>query len=534
MEVWQQAGKYSTVTDGCCSTLEIFNFDKIDIGDYYAAVDNDEISAPAHLSLEVSPAIKIREQIEESVLVNAHAELDFHIEVTGHPTPSTTILHNGTRIQTRALMEKYEDVIRIRMKNLTQADSGVVTITAENANGVDQKVFNIVVADVPSAPTDLCATNVTKSSTSLSWNGPKEANGSPIVGFIIQRKTVDSVRWRTIGKTDASTFAFEASDLFSGEEYLFRVIAVNTVGEGPPSSHVEVLTASDSEDNEGFSEALLSEVVTLDTPKTPTVKQDGDKVNLTWKAVEGATFYKLERSSSHSDWLEIAVVTKTSYVDCSVVDNVPYSYRVTAMSANSASNPSNSTTPVSAKEMETSELSHSSMNSGDAMDVAGKRENEERENVSEVGIHGSYEASAKKTTRKEKQHEKLEDQREEQEKKESLPKTTKKKQPSPVDDILDTKQRLKKRSRDGQERRPSLQQECSSVQERKHSLPGTMRNDLETTPALLETKPKERQEGATSESNSATKLTVDSNSTNDADTAATTSSSYAPNEQGTV
>ncbi|RCN25507.1 hypothetical protein ANCCAN_28780 [Ancylostoma caninum] len=202
------------------------------------------------------------------------------------------------------------------------------------------------------------------------------------------------------------------------------------------------------------------------------------------------------------------------------------------MSANSASNPSNSTTPVNAKEMETSKSSHSSKDSGDATDVAGKGENEERDNVNEVDIHGSYEASAKKTIKKEKHHEKLEDQREEQEKKESLPKTTKKKQPSPVDDILDTKQRLKKRARDGQERRPSLQQECSSVQERKHSLPGTTRNDLETIPAPLETKAKERQEGATPESNSATKLTVDGNSTNDADTAATTSSSHATNEQG--
>ncbi|KIH55122.1 fibronectin type III domain protein, partial [Ancylostoma duodenale] len=531
MEVWQQTGKYIIVTDGCCSTLQILNFDKIDIGDYYAAVDNDEISAPARLNLEVSPTIRIREQIENSVLVNAHAELDFHIEVAGHPVPTMTILHNDARIQARALMEKYEDVIRIRMKNLTQADSGVVTITAENTNGVDQKVFNVVVVDVPSAPTDLCATNVTTSSALLSWNCPKDTNGSSITGFIIQRKTVDSVRWRTVGKTDATTLAFEAGDLFSGEEYLFRVIAVNSVGEGPPSPQVEVLTVSDNEDSEGFSEALSSEVVILDTPKTPTVKQDGDKVNLTWNAVEAATFYKLERSSGYDDWLEIAVVTRTSYVDCSVVDNVSYSYRVTAMSANSMSNPSNGTTPVSVKEVQVPKSSQSSKDSCDIIDAAGKGENKEQENVNEVGIHGADTASAKETIKKEKHREKLEDQREEQEKEESTPKTTKKKQPSPVDDILDTKQRLKKRVRDGQERRPSLQQECSNVPERKHSLPGAMKNDFETTPSPLETKLKGRQEGATPDSTPATKSVVASDSMIDADITATTSSSQAANAQ---
>ncbi|KIH65419.1 fibronectin type III domain protein [Ancylostoma duodenale] len=485
MEVWQQTGKYIIVTDGCCSTLQILNFDKIDIGDYCAAVDNDEISAPARLNLEVSPTIRIREQIENSVLVNAHAELDFHIEVAGHPAPTMTILHNGARIQARALMEKYEDVIRIRMKNLTQADSGVVTITAENTNGVDQKVFNIVVVDVPSAPTDLCATNVTTSSASLSWNCPKETNGSPITGFIIQRKTVDSVRWRTVGKTDATTLAFEAGDLFSGEEYLFRVVAVNIVGEGPPSSQVEVLTVNDNENSEGFSEALSSEVVTLDTPKTPTIKQDGDKLS---RYGDERKFYVKSEQRHDSN-------------ECKGDGN-----------------------PKS---------SQSSKGSGDVMNAAGKGENKEQENVNEVGIHGGDEASAK-TIKKEKHREKLEDQREEQEKKESTPKTTKKKQPSPVDDILDTKQRLKKRVRDGQERRPSLQQECSNVPERKHSLPGMMKNDLETTPSPLETKLKERQEGAASENASATKSAVGSDSTIDADITATTSSSQAANAQGTV
>ncbi|EYC10062.1 hypothetical protein Y032_0057g2745 [Ancylostoma ceylanicum] len=554
MEIWQQTDKYSIVTDGCCSTLQIHNFEKMDIGDYHAAVDSDEISAPARLNLETSPAIKIREILKNSVLVNAHAELDFHIEVDGHPAPTVAILHNGARIQTRALMEKYEDVIRIRMKNLTREDNGVVKITAENTIGIDQKEFTIVVVDVPSAPTDLFATNVTTSSTLLSWKAPEDTNGSPVTGFIIQRKTVDSVRWRTVGKTDATTLSFEAAGLFSSEEYLFRIMAVNSVGEGPASSHIEVLTASDTEESEEFSEALSSEVVTLEPPKTPTLKQDGDKVNLTWNAVDGATFYKLERSSDQDDWLEIAVVTKTCYVDCSIMDNAAYSYRVSAMSVNSMSNPSSGTAPVNVKERETLEPSHSSKLSSDSMDKEerAKAENEGEENATEVGVHeadeasaiknpgkektrekledGANEALAKKNPGREKTHERLEEQRDDQEKKESTPKTTKKKQPSPVDDILDTKQRLKKRVRDGQERRPSLQQESLNTHERKYSLPGTSKNDPETTAAPKETKHEERREGTTSESTSAMNSVVDDETATNVD--ATASTSHAANEQG--
>ncbi|ETN72294.1 immunoglobulin I-set domain protein, partial [Necator americanus] len=90
-EIWQKHGKYEITTSGCMSKLEILAFEKIDAGTYHVSVDEHEVSAPALLSLEVAPVIKIREQIEESISLNAGAELDFHIEYLGYPEPTITI-----------------------------------------------------------------------------------------------------------------------------------------------------------------------------------------------------------------------------------------------------------------------------------------------------------------------------------------------------------------------------------------------------------------------------------------------------------
>ncbi|VDM77398.1 unnamed protein product [Strongylus vulgaris] len=151
-EIWQQASKYSLTNEGCTSKLEILNFERSDIGDYHAALDEEELSVPAHISLEVPPAIEVEEGIKDKVLVKAHDELDFHVKISGEPAPSVTILHNNSQIKERALVKVDGETIRIRMKNLTLVDSGIVSISAESSNGTAKEEFEICVLDVPSAP----------------------------------------------------------------------------------------------------------------------------------------------------------------------------------------------------------------------------------------------------------------------------------------------------------------------------------------------------------------------------------------------
>ncbi|VDL74388.1 unnamed protein product [Nippostrongylus brasiliensis] len=344
IEIWPQANKFIMTTSGCSSTLEIRNFEKTDIGNYTAALNDKEVSAPAHVTLEVAPEVKIREDLEEELVLQAHEELMFHVEVEGHPLPSLTVLHKGVRIQTRATVEEYDNVMSIRMKDLARDDCGAVKIVAENEFGVAEREIRLTVLDVPSEPLCLSACDTTTDSTKLSWSHPEKTNGAPVTAFIIERKAVDSNRWRQIGKTNGNTLEFEATELFSNQVYGFRIIAVNSAGEGPPSQSIDVLTFGDDESKVDSSESSLLSV--LDAPNTPEAHLDDGKVTLSWNAVEDDASYKIERQRNDGEWLEITVTEKTEFVDRSLVENGFYTYRVTAKSFMSESKPSGSTAPI--------------------------------------------------------------------------------------------------------------------------------------------------------------------------------------------
>ncbi|EPB67835.1 immunoglobulin I-set domain protein [Ancylostoma ceylanicum] len=333
--------KYAIVTEGTVSTLKILNFDKSDAGEYYVALSEKETSAPAHITLEVAPEVKIKEDLGEELTKTAHTDLDFHVEASGNPQPTVTILHNGERIQSRAKVDvaEYDDTVSVRMKNLTMDDIGTIKIIAENASGVAQKEIRLNVIDLPSEPLELQAKNITKDSTMLFWQPPTETNGSPVIGYVIERKSVDSNRWRTIGKTDARTLAFEAQDLLSKQVYGFRVLAVNEAGEGPPCHPIDIITKDE--------DAIIpEEVVSLETPEAPIAELDGTDAVVSWTPVPNGILYRLERRQDLSEWMELMTTGETKFVDTFLKESGSYTYRVTAKNANSESAPSEESAPI--------------------------------------------------------------------------------------------------------------------------------------------------------------------------------------------
>ncbi|ETN72288.1 hypothetical protein NECAME_13905 [Necator americanus] len=341
-EIWPQTNKYAIVMEDCVSTLKILNFDKSDIGEYYAALNEKDASAPAHLNLEVAPEIKILENIGENVVVHAHTEFDFHVEADGHPQPTVNILHNNSRVQSgpKVEVEEYENTFSVRMRDVTRDEIGTISITAENCAGVAHKEFHLDVIDVPSEPLELKATNTTQQSTTLSWKVPTETNGAPITGFIIERKAVDSSRWRTIGKTNARTLKFEAVDLLTMQVYGFRVIAVNEAGEGPPCHPVDVLISEEETESDGTSS------VSLNKPDAPTAELEGKKAVISWNPIEDAILYRLEQKHDFGEWEEVATIHETSFVN-SLEKDGSYTYRVIATNSFSESNPSEESIPIS-------------------------------------------------------------------------------------------------------------------------------------------------------------------------------------------
>lgn len=73
-------------------------------------------------------------------------------------------------------------------------------------------------------------TNVTRTTVSLKWSSPLYDGGSPIVGYIIERKPYTLTgegRWLKCNYTNVTDNFYTVTALGEGEPYEFRVIAKN-------------------------------------------------------------------------------------------------------------------------------------------------------------------------------------------------------------------------------------------------------------------------------------------------------------------
>lgn len=123
------------------------------------------------------------------------------------------------------LIEGHDYQFRVRAVN-KQGESlpltGMDTITAKDPY------------DKPDKPGTPVATDWDKDRVDLEWTPPKKDGGSPITGYIIEKKPRFG-QWEKALEIDGTKTSARVPDLVEGQEYEFRVIAVNKAGPGEPS-----------------------------------------------------------------------------------------------------------------------------------------------------------------------------------------------------------------------------------------------------------------------------------------------------------
>jgi titin len=81
--------------------------------------------------------------------------------------------------------------------------------------------------------------NVTENSANLSWKAPDSDGGSPLTSYLVEVRPSTRTTWTKAGTVDGNTTTFTAPDLEPGNEYIFRVFAVNAEGQSAPLEGID-------------------------------------------------------------------------------------------------------------------------------------------------------------------------------------------------------------------------------------------------------------------------------------------------------
>ena len=97
----------------------------------------------------------------------------------------------------------------------------------------------------PGAPSAPEVTEITKESCVLTWEAPEDDGGSPVTGYFLDRRPTESSRWLRVTKDQIPELTNSVTDLIEDTEYVFRVVAANKIGEGPPGPESKPFVAKD-------------------------------------------------------------------------------------------------------------------------------------------------------------------------------------------------------------------------------------------------------------------------------------------------
>uniref|UniRef100_A0A672I806 Titin n=1 Tax=Salarias fasciatus TaxID=181472 RepID=A0A672I806_SALFA len=197
-----------------------------------------------------------------------------------------------------------------KVTGLLKGDEYIFRVLAVSKHGQGEPLESepVKVTDpytIPTAPASVDVTTITGDSMTLTWCKPASDGGSPITGYVIERREKTGMRWVRVNRDLILECTAIVTKLRKGYEYDFRVYAENAAGAGPVSEPSATFRAVDP----------------LVVPSRPTkpkiVNSTKDSVSIVWKPPTddgGAPILGYNVPESPEDlarWVEAVPLTKS-------------------------------------------------------------------------------------------------------------------------------------------------------------------------------------------------------------------------------
>uniref|UniRef100_A0A667WU33 Titin n=1 Tax=Myripristis murdjan TaxID=586833 RepID=A0A667WU33_9TELE len=241
------------------------------------------LSAPSQSTGEITakdeieaPEATMDPKFKDMTVVHAGETFVIDADYTGKPLPDVIWLKDGKEIdKTTPRMEVKTTITHtiLTVKDCIRVDGGHFVLKLTNVGGVKMIPVNVKVLDRPGPPDGpLEVKGVTAEKCYLHWSHPSHDGGASISHYIIERRETSRLSW-TMVEPKIQAVSYKITKLLPGNEYIFRVTAVNKYGVGEPLESDPVIARNP-----------------FTTPSAPSTPEAGaitrDSIVLTWERPE--------------------------------------------------------------------------------------------------------------------------------------------------------------------------------------------------------------------------------------------------------